>query len=52
LHSGAIAAKDLNGTISANSPGVGHGATFVLEIPIVEPSGLAKEKNSSEPASK
>jgi len=39
LHSGALAAKELDGTISAESPGVGHGATFILEIPIVAPSG-------------
>jgi signal transduction histidine kinase len=42
LHSGALAAKDLSGTISAESPGVGHGATFILEIPIVSPSSRVK----------
>src|SRR5262249_24794663 len=42
LHSGALAAKELGGTISAESPGVGHGATFILEIPIVSPSGQLK----------
>jgi PAS domain S-box-containing protein len=41
LHSGALAAKDLGGTISAESPGVGQGATFILEIPIVMPSSKA-----------
>jgi PAS domain S-box-containing protein len=35
LHSGALAAKDLGGTLTAESNGIGHGATFVLEIPIV-----------------
>jgi len=39
LHSGALAAKELGGLISAESPGVGHGATFILEIPIVSPGG-------------
>jgi len=42
LHSGALAAKELDGVISAESPGVGHGATFILEIPIIPPSGQAK----------
>ncbi len=35
LHSGALAAKELGGTLTAESNGVGHGATFVLELPIV-----------------
>jgi two-component system, NtrC family, sensor kinase len=42
LHSGALAAKELGGAISAESLGVGNGATFILEIPIVPPSGLPK----------
>jgi signal transduction histidine kinase len=42
LHSGALAAKELGGDISAESLGAGHGATFILEIPIVPPSGLPK----------
>lgn len=37
LHSGALAAKELGGTLTAESNGVGHGATFVLELPIVAP---------------
>ena len=44
LHSGALAAKELGGTISAESPGIGHGATFILEIPIVPASGQMKEQ--------
>lgn len=35
LHSGALAAKDLGGEISVESDGLGKGANFVLEIPIV-----------------
>jgi len=42
LHSGALAAKELGGVISAESLGIGHGATFILEMPIVPPSGLPK----------
>jgi C4-dicarboxylate-specific signal transduction histidine kinase len=33
LHSGAIAAKELGGTLAAFSAGIGHGATFTLELP-------------------
>ncbi len=34
LHSGALAAKDLGGTLRAESAGLGHGATFTLELPV------------------
>ncbi len=43
LHSGALAAKDLGGTLTAESNGIGHGATFVLELPIVLPSEKAQD---------
>jgi PAS domain S-box-containing protein len=33
LHSGAIAAKELGGTLAVSSEGIGQGATFTLEIP-------------------
>ena len=33
LHSGALAAQEMGGTLTASSPGVGQGATFVLELP-------------------
>jgi len=33
LHSGAIAAKEVGGSLSASSEGPGRGATFVLELP-------------------
>ncbi len=33
LHNGALAAKELGGTLSAHSDGPGRGATFVLELP-------------------
>jgi PAS domain S-box-containing protein len=34
LHSGALAAKELGGTLVAQSEGPGMGATFTLELPI------------------
>jgi PAS domain S-box-containing protein len=34
LHSGANAARELGGTLSAVSEGIGHGATFILELPV------------------
>jgi len=34
LHSGALAAKELGGTLTAASEGPGKGATFVLELPV------------------
>ena len=34
LHSGALAAKDLGGSLNATSKGAGKGATFILELPI------------------
>ncbi|MGI9115034.1 MAG: hypothetical protein DLM52_13255 [Chthoniobacterales bacterium] len=34
LHSGALAARAMGGSLSVASPGTGHGATFTLELPI------------------
>ena len=34
LHSGALAARAMGGSLSVASAGVGHGATFTLELPI------------------
>ena len=33
LHNGALVAKNLGGALRAHSQGVGHGATFSLELP-------------------
>jgi signal transduction histidine kinase len=33
LHSGALAAKELGGSLTVHSDGPGHGATFILELP-------------------
>jgi two-component system, NtrC family, sensor kinase len=34
LHSGALAARELGGTLTVHSDGVGRGATFTLELPL------------------
>ncbi|HUS05048.1 MAG TPA: PAS domain-containing protein [Bryobacteraceae bacterium] len=34
LHSGALTAKEMGGSLAAFSEGVGRGATFILELPI------------------
>ena len=34
LHSGALAAKEMGGTLRVHSDGPGRGATFTLELPI------------------
>jgi PAS domain S-box-containing protein len=34
LHSGALAARELGGTLVAKSDGAGRGATFMLELPL------------------
>jgi len=33
LHSGALAAKEMGGTLTARSDGPGQGASFILELP-------------------
>ena len=40
LHSGALAAKEIGGVLHAESPGPGHGATFVLELPLKPPENI------------
>jgi PAS domain S-box-containing protein len=37
LHSCALAAKDLGGSLQAESAGPGHGATFTLTLPLTHP---------------
>jgi len=37
LHSGALAAKELGGSLSVHSDGPNTGATFTLELPVVAP---------------
>lgn len=45
LHSGALAAKEMGGTLVADSDGPGKGATFTLELPL-QPAKEEKEKQS------
>jgi signal transduction histidine kinase len=39
LHSGALAAKELGGSLTAYSEGHGPGASFALELPCQPPAG-------------
>lgn len=41
LHSSALAARQMGGTLTAHSDGPGRGATFVLDLPLVPASGSA-----------
>jgi PAS domain S-box-containing protein len=51
LHSGALAAKELGGSLTAHSDGVGRGATFTLELPLESEKRLpCPIENKTEPA--
>ena len=41
LHSGANAAKEMGGRLTARSEGAGRGAEFTLELPVASPHGDA-----------
>lgn len=41
LHSGALAAKEIGGSLNAQSDGPGHGAQFTLELPAMTPEAIA-----------
>jgi PAS domain S-box-containing protein len=43
LHSSALAAKALGGSLHAESPGPGQGATFTLTLPFASPESLDAE---------
>ena len=47
LHSGALAAKDLGGSLNATSKGPGKGAAFILELPIeyTPPTKIRPDEN-------
>ena len=44
LHSGALTAKEMGGTLTAHSDGPGKGASFVLEIPCQHEDSKEKKK--------
>jgi signal transduction histidine kinase len=44
LHSGALAARELGGTLTVHSDGVGSGATFTLELPLTLPQAVGADK--------
>ena len=47
LHSSALAATEMGGTLTAHSEGPGKGATFVLELPIEETAPAATNGSSA-----
>jgi PAS domain S-box-containing protein len=51
LHAGAIAAKQMGGSLTAASDGVGRGATFALTIPAITSPPLVQELRLSPDAS-
>jgi PAS domain S-box-containing protein len=44
LHSGALAAREVGGSLKVQSEGPGCGATFILELPF-KPAAAAEQKN-------
>ena len=44
LHSGANAAKEMGGQLTAHSEGEGKGATFILSLPLAEKVAVARAK--------
>ena len=48
LHSGANAAREIGGSLTAQSEGVGQGASFILELPATTPkaAGLTAQGKS------
>jgi signal transduction histidine kinase len=50
LHSGALAARQLGGTLRADSEGIGLGATFTLELPLSAPAATTQNVEVSHDA--
>ncbi len=44
LHSCALAARDMDGSLAAESAGLGHGATFTLDLPIAAAPAYAQSR--------
>ncbi len=49
LHSGAIAAKEMGGSLHAHSDGPGQGATFTLELPLQTSTSAAASPAATAP---
>jgi signal transduction histidine kinase len=49
LHSGALAAKELGGALTAHSDGPGSGATFTLELPLALTAQQSSSDRATEP---
>jgi PAS domain S-box-containing protein len=49
LHSGALAAKELGGSLTAHSQGWGLGAVFTLQLPCRPPAGRQTEPSQDRP---
>jgi C4-dicarboxylate-specific signal transduction histidine kinase len=47
LHSGALAAKQMNGSLTVHSDGLAKGATFILELPIAGPAEQTPAKSDT-----
>lgn len=48
LHSGALAARQMNGSLRAESEGIGRGATFVLELPVLDEAAVEQGREPVE----
>jgi signal transduction histidine kinase len=44
LHSGALAARQMNGSLSVQSDGSGRGASFTLELPVAPPASILTQR--------
>ena len=47
LHSGALAAKEMNGSLTVHSDGLGQGAAFTLELPPAKTTDAEQRAKSS-----
>ncbi|NQV34953.1 MAG: PAS domain-containing protein [Phycisphaeraceae bacterium] len=50
LHSSALAAKEMGGSLSAHSQGIGRGASFVYELPLEQKETVNEYGKKHEPA--